>query len=153
MSMTLQNGAPFHIGAAVNNERAAFENRRVNGAAGYNRIGAAGNTGGNVSSKAGGGFAEALKAAARQNAASELKISKHAETRLNERNIKLTESQRCRIADALDKAGQKGVKDALVMLDGLAVVANAKSKAVITAVAENDLKQNIFTNIDGAVFA
>jgi flagellar operon protein len=51
------------------------------------------------------------------------------------------------------KADNKGVRDALVMIDGFAVVANAKSMTVITAVGEDDLKRNIFTNIDGAVFA
>jgi len=98
-------------------------------------------------------FSKILDKAAQQGKAAGLKISKHAEARLSERNIMLSESQREKIADALIKAEGKGVKDALVMIDGFALVANAKSRTVITAVGENDLRQNIFTNIDGAVFA
>ena len=85
--------------------------------------------------------------------ASGLKISKHAEARLNDRNIQLTGYQKEKIADALVKADNKGVREALVMIDGLAIVANTRSMTVITAVSEGDLRQNIFTNIDGAVFA
>ena len=98
-------------------------------------------------------FAEIFDQAAQRNKASGLKISKHAESRLNERNIQLSDMQREKIADALVKADRKGVKDALVMIDGLAIVANTRSMTVITAAGENDLRQNIFTNIDGAVFA
>ena len=83
----------------------------------------------------------------------ELTISKHAETRLQERNIQLSGIQKDKIADALAKADNKGVKDALVMIDGLAIVANTKSMTIITAVGEGDIRRNIFTNIDGAVFA
>ncbi|MDR3120622.1 MAG: flagellar biosynthesis protein [Clostridiales bacterium] len=82
-----------------------------------------------------------------------LKISKHAEARLLSRNISLSDAQRRKISDALEQAEQKGVRDTLVMLDGLALVANTKSRTVITAVGASELRQNIFTNIDGAVFA
>ena len=98
-------------------------------------------------------FAEIMDRATKNGPATALKISKHAEARLSERDIKLSEAQKGKIANALIKAGDKGVRDALVMLDGIAVVAHASSMTVITAAGENDLKQNIFTNIDGAVFA
>ena len=98
-------------------------------------------------------FSNILDRVAQRGGAAGLKISKHAEARLHERNINLSDAQRNKIADALVKADNKGVRDALVMIDGFAVVANAKSMTVITAVGEDDLRQNIFTNIDGAVFA
>ena len=98
------------------------------------------------------GFAQLLDKAL-QSGAPPLKITKHAESRLSERNIRLTDGQMEKIAAALEKAGKKGVRDALVMLDGLAVVANAKSMTVITAVGEADLRESVFTNIDGAVYA
>ena len=98
-------------------------------------------------------FAKIFDRAARQERASGLKLSKHAEARLFDRNIRLSETQKAKIADALAKAEQKGVKDALVMIDDLAIVANAKTMTVITAVGKDDLQKNIFTNIDGAVFA
>jgi len=98
-----------------------------------------------------GGFAQILEQAER-GAGAGLVISKHAECRLRDRNINLTAELRNKISDALDKADRKGVRDALVMAEGLAVVANARSKTVITAVTETELRQNIFTNIDGVVF-
>ena len=96
-------------------------------------------------------FAEVFEKASTQKG--ELVISKHAEMRLKTRNIQITDLQKHRISQALDKAREKGVKDPLVMMDDLALVANTKSRTVITAVSSSELKQNIFTNIDGAVFA
>lgn len=81
-----------------------------------------------------------------------LKFSKHAEMRLESRNIKLTQSQKDRISEAVKKAGEKGVKDTLVMLDNVAMVVNVRNRTVITAVNNSELKDNVFTNIDGAVF-
>jgi len=83
---------------------------------------------------------------------SKLKFSKHAQMRLESRNIKITDVQKQKISKALDKAEQKGVKDSLVMMDDIALVVNVKNRTVITAVRSNELKENVFTNIDGAVF-
>lgn len=83
---------------------------------------------------------------------SEVKFSKHAQMRLETRNIKLTDQQKQKISKAVDKAEQKGVKDSLVMMDDIALVVNIKNRTVITAVNSNELKENVFTNIDGAVF-
>jgi flagellar operon protein len=83
---------------------------------------------------------------------SELKFSKHAEQRLQSRNINLTDNQKEKISKAVSKADEKGVKDSLVLMDNLAFVVNVKSRTVITAVNSNELKDNVFTNIDGAVF-
>jgi flagellar operon protein len=81
-----------------------------------------------------------------------LKFSKHAEQRLQSRNISLTDLQKDKINKAVSKADEKGVKESLVMMDNLAFVVNVKSRTVITAVNSNELKDNVFTNIDGAVF-
>lgn len=82
-----------------------------------------------------------------------VKFSKHAELRLQSRNINLTQVQKDKIDQAVKKAEAKGVKDSLVIMDNLAFVVNVKSKTVITAVNSSELKDNVFTNIDGAVFA
>ena len=86
------------------------------------------------------------------NETSDVKFSKHAQMRLETRNIKITDIQKQRISNALDKAEKKGVKDSLVMMDDIALVVNVKNRTVITAVNSNELKENVFTNIDGAVF-
>ncbi|MHB8064583.1 MAG: TIGR02530 family flagellar biosynthesis protein [Ruminiclostridium sp.] len=82
-----------------------------------------------------------------------VKFSKHAELRMQARNIDLTQTQRDKINSAVTIAQQKGVKDSLVILDDMAFVVNVNSKTVITAVNNNELKENVFTNIDGAIFA
>lgn len=81
----------------------------------------------------------------------ELKFSKHAEMRLQSRNIQLSGEQKEKISSAVSKAEAKGVKDSLVLMDNLAFVVNVKSRTVITAAGNNDLKESVFTNIDGAV--
>lgn len=80
-----------------------------------------------------------------------LKFSKHAEFRLTARNIHLTQAQKDRMNEAVNKAEAKGVKDSLVLMDNLAFVVNVKSRTVVTAVNSNELKENVFTNIDGAI--
>ena len=80
-----------------------------------------------------------------------LKFSKHAEMRLQARNINLTQVQREKMNAAVEKAEAKGVKDSLLLMDNMAFVVNIRSKTVITAANNNELKENVFTNIDGAV--
>ncbi|WP_010249106.1 TIGR02530 family flagellar biosynthesis protein [Acetivibrio cellulolyticus] len=95
-------------------------------------------------------FDEILKG--KINETSDIKFSKHAQMRLETRNIKISDAQKQKISKALDKAEEKGVKDSLVMVDDIALVVNVKNRTVITAVNSNELKENVFTNIDGAVF-
>lgn len=82
----------------------------------------------------------------------EVKLSKHAAMRLEARNINLNNDQVERLKSAVDKASVKGVKDTLVVMDQLAFVVNVNARTVITAVNQSELKENVFTNIDGAVF-
>ncbi len=82
---------------------------------------------------------------------SELKFSKHASMRLEERNISLTEEQNARLEDGVAKAGEKGIRESLVMMDSLAFIVNVPNKTVVTAMDQAETQNNIFTNIDGAV--
>lgn len=81
----------------------------------------------------------------------EIKFSKHAEYRLKTRNISLTQAQKEKMKEAVAKAESKGVRDSLVLMDDLAFVVNVRNRMVITAANSNELKENVFTNIDGAV--
>jgi flagellar operon protein len=96
-----------------------------------------------------GGFGALLQETIKKNEG--VKFSKHAEVRLQTRNIKLTQAQTDKISEAVTKADGKGVRDTLVMMDGMAFVVNVPSRTVITAVNSSELKDNVFTNIDGAV--
>lgn len=81
----------------------------------------------------------------------EVRFSKHAANRLNDRNIELTEEQLERLNGGTKKAGDKGIKESLVLVDELAFIVNTRSNTVITAFVQGETKENIFTNIDGAV--
>lgn len=81
----------------------------------------------------------------------ELKFSKHAAGRLTQRNISLTEGQLERLNDGARKAGQKGIKDSLVIVDELAFIVNVPSSTVVTAMDSTETIENVFTNINGAV--
>lgn len=81
----------------------------------------------------------------------ELKFSKHAAGRLTDRNISLTEEQLERLNDGARKAGQKGIKDSLVIVDELAFIVNVPNHTVVTAMDSTETTDNVFTNINGAV--
>ncbi len=98
-----------------------------------------------------GGFNSILKQKQSEN--EEIKFSKHAELRLQSRNINLTQAQKDKMKEAVARAESKGVRDSLVLMDNLAFVVNVRNKTVITAVNSNELNENVFTNIDGAVIA
>lgn len=95
-----------------------------------------------------GTFSDILKQKVEEN---ELKISQHAQMRMNMRNINLTEEQKKMLSNAVDRASQKGVKESLVLMQDMAFVVSVKNRTVITAMNGESIKENVFTNIDGAV--
>ena len=85
--------------------------------------------------------------------AGEVKFSKHASKRLDDRDIVMTEDQKIRLNEGIQKAEAKGIQDSLVMVDSLAFIVNVPSNTVITALESDASEEGIFTNIDGAVIA
>lgn len=83
----------------------------------------------------------------------EVKFSKHALSRLETRNITLSDGQMSRLNEGSNKAFEKGIKDSLVMVDELAFIVNVPNNTVVTAIDSKESEDNIFTNIDGAVIA
>jgi len=79
-----------------------------------------------------------------------LKFSAHAMQRLESRNITLTSDDIARMNAMADKAAAKGSKQSLFMLNDVALVVSIKNRTVITAVDQDSMKQNVFTNIDSA---
>ena len=82
---------------------------------------------------------------------SELKFSKHADARLNERNICLSDDQLQRLNNGVAKAGAKGIDESLMLMDGLAFIVNVRNNTVVTAIDSTVSEEKVFTNIDGAV--
>ncbi|MBF4499946.1 flagellar protein [Savagea sp. SN6] len=80
-----------------------------------------------------------------------LKVSKHAERRLAERAIEVSDAEWMRIESKIDEARTKGVKDSLVLLDNVAMIISAKNRTVITAMNRKEAANQIFTNIDGTI--
>lgn len=81
----------------------------------------------------------------------ELKFSKHASERLLSRSIELSDDQLKRLNDGAVKAGQKGIRDSLVIVDELAFIVNVPNQTVVTAMDSTQTNENVFTNINGAV--
>ncbi len=95
-------------------------------------------------------FREVLEQRALQGAG-ELKFSKHAAGRLADRNIELSAGQLERLSAGARKAGQKGIRDSLVIVDELAFIVNVPNNTVVTAMDSTATEDNVFTNINGAV--
>nr|WP_238938058.1 TIGR02530 family flagellar biosynthesis protein [Anaerobacillus isosaccharinicus] len=81
----------------------------------------------------------------------ELKISKHAEKRLQDRGILINDRQWSEISVKMQEAKAKGVNDSLVVLKDAALVVSAKNNTVITALDRDEAKTQIFTNINGTI--
>ena len=96
-------------------------------------------------------FEEILKQKQDVTGSSELRFSKHATMRLNDRHINLSEEQSERLETGVLKASEKGINESLVILDSLAFIVNVPNKTVVTAIDQSESDNNIFTNIDGAV--
>ena len=81
----------------------------------------------------------------------EIKISAHAQKRMQERNINLDDKDMANITRAVRQAGVKGVKESLLLYGELAMVASVANKTIVTAMHRDDATDKIFTNIDGAI--
>lgn len=80
-----------------------------------------------------------------------LQFSKHAKERVAQRGIELTPKLMTDLNNAVDKASKKGAKD-IVVFDMLnAFIVNVPNKTVVTTMSGNEMRDNVFTNIDAAV--
>ena len=94
-------------------------------------------------------FADVLAAQLRSGKA--VKFSAHATRRLADRRIALTQNDEASISRAVDKAAAKGARETLLLMDKLALVVSVPNRTVITAMAQHELNDTVFTNIDSAV--
>ncbi len=85
------------------------------------------------------------------NKSNEVKFSKHAIERLKIRNISLSKEEIDKLHGAIHKASEKGVNEALILMNNKAFIASIKNNTIITAATDDQLKDNVFTKIDGAV--
>jgi flagellar operon protein len=82
-----------------------------------------------------------------------IKFSSHAEKRLQSRDIEFTAQHMQRLGAAVEKARAKGAQETLMVFENFSLIVSVKNNTVITAVDNSAMKENVFTNIDSAVFA
>lgn len=93
-------------------------------------------------------FAKALDSEIRKR---EVDFSAHAIRRLESRQIDVVENDKIeRLNRGVEIAAEKGSEESL-LVDSTAFVVSVKNNKVITTVSADDLKGNIFTNIDSTV--
>ena len=96
-----------------------------------------------------GSFAEQLQTSLGKK---ELEFSGHAIRRLESRQIDVSENDRIeRLNRGVELAAEKGSEESLILVDSTAFIVSVKNNTVITTVSADDLKGNVFTNIDSAV--
>lgn len=80
-----------------------------------------------------------------------IKFSNHAIDRIKSRGISMGPEQMAKLEQAVSKAEQKGARETLVLMGNNALIVNIKNKTVVTAMDQNMMKENVFTNIDSTV--
>lgn len=86
-----------------------------------------------------------------QGALGSLKFSNHAIERMQSRGISYDPSRLAKLDEAVKKAAAKGSKDTLVLMDDSAAIVSVKNNTVVTVMDKNNLKENVFTNIDSTI--
>ena len=82
-----------------------------------------------------------------------LRFSKHALQRLERRGIEVEPQQLQRLEAGVGRAAAKGSRDSVIFLDGTAFVVSVRNRTVVTAVDNEHMREQVFTNIDSAVIA
>ena len=84
--------------------------------------------------------------------ATSVSFSKHAVSRMNEREISLSDDEMDKLNNAVETADSKGIKESLILMNNKAFIVNIPSNVVVTVLDKNDIsEQKVFTNLDGAV--
>ena len=82
---------------------------------------------------------------------SKVEFSNHAVSRVAQRSIDVSDENLERLNEGVRIAQEKGLGDTLILIDRTAFLVNARNNKVITTVDGEDLKGNVFTNIEGTV--
>ncbi len=80
-----------------------------------------------------------------------LAFSKHAMERAEQRGIEVTPDLMDQLVSSVEKAEAKGANNILAFDTVNAFIINVPNQRVITTMTQEEMKENIFTNIDGAV--
>ncbi len=100
-----------------------------------------------------GQFQSILESSLEKSQVPEIKFSSHAISRLHARNISVQNEDVARLSKAVQKAEEKGSRDSLIILNNLAFIVSVKNKTVVTAMTQDQMQENVITNIDSTVLA
>ena len=81
----------------------------------------------------------------------ELQLSKHAKERVEERGIDFDSQLMTTLNEAAQTARVKGAVNTVMIGQDAAFVVNIPNGIIVTAISAEELKNNVFTNIDSAV--
>lgn len=80
----------------------------------------------------------------------ELKISNHAQKRLDQRGFSLAGEDMSNLSQAMDELDDKGSKNSLLFYKDMALIASINNRTIITALNQNEL--DTVMNIDSTKF-
>ena len=80
-----------------------------------------------------------------------ISFSKHAQSRAAERGIQVDDTLMGQLADSVERAQAKGATNILAFDATRAFIINVPHGRLITTMSQEEMEENIFTNIDGAV--
>lgn len=103
-----------------------------------------------LGAQTGNAFHQALTQAANRNEQG-IAFSKHAMARAEARGIQVDDTLMSQLSDSVERAQAKGATNILAFDATRAFIVNVPHGRVITAMSQEEMKENIFTNIDGAV--
>ncbi|MCK5145290.1 hypothetical protein KAR48_00965 [bacterium] len=81
----------------------------------------------------------------------DLQFSTHAMERIRMRGLPLSVHEMQRLKTGVNQIAEKGGRESVVLMDNTAFIVSVKNHTVITAIGGEQMKNNVFTNIDSAV--
>ena len=104
-----------------------------------------------INRAASGQFGALLNREIRTAAEPAISFSKPAQSRAEERGIQVDDTLMGQLADSVERAQAKGATNILAFDATRAFIINVPHGRVITTMSQEEMEENIFTNIDGAV--
>ena len=81
-----------------------------------------------------------------------VRFSKHANERLRQRDICLSDLMLGQLEQAVNSLTRKNGRSALVMFEQLALLVSVSKRTVITVIGREQMQGNLFTDIDSVIF-
>ncbi|MDQ0159089.1 TIGR02530 family flagellar biosynthesis protein [Alkalibacillus salilacus] len=94
---------------------------------------------------------QSFKSVLQQVAGEGIKVSKHAQKRLDERGIHISDQQWSQIENKMSEAKQKGVTDSAIVTRDAVLVASTKNDTIVTAMDRSEASDQLLTNINGTI--